>query len=329
MFVLQQVHQTFQRHVSFMVEGFHRELKVHHAGGIRRRQVLAENARNDVAGEPPVRVRVSATEGFPQQAVHFRVRQHFHQLLMVELFHGLLSVPADVSGTGKRDRVQGILVHLHFTLQRLNQSADVVDTVQKFVRRQFRPWIPLLTVIKTRQFRIRNAHLLREGRQSHVAVQVTAAELEGIVHGTLQDLPAVCREHFLRLEIVQALQELELEGQIVNVDHHHPWPYGLPHVPQELEPVFPGSPGDGDGLIQLKLPDVHDGLIHVVQRRRFDIEGAHRVHVALLLSSMRIPAGSSGRLQAFKKHIIDVFHIDQIHFSDSFSKSALAVLFEA
>ena len=84
----------------------------------------------------------------------------------------------------------------------------------------------------------------------------------------------------------------------MNVDHHHPGPYGLPDVPQEREPVFPGSSGDGDGLVQLKLPYIHDGLIHVVQRRRFDVEGAYRVHIPLLLSSVRIPARRPGRLQS-------------------------------
>ena len=289
-FVIEQVQQLLHAYLSQVNKLRHRKFVVDHDAGIGADQVDGVHVVEDIPGVPSIRVRVPAPERFPQKRVDAWIREDRCQLVVIESFHRLLAVSPDVAGGGERDRVKRVAVHRHLLLERLDQSAHVVDAVGQFVLGKRRPGIANLRVIKIMKFRVRHAHAVRECVQRHVAVKIRTPEFERVEHGAFQHLSRTDREHLVRLEIVPALQVLKLERQVVHVNAEQIRPYLFPDLAEELKELFPCPPDDRSDVVHLELPDVHDRLFHIRQRTGLDVERAYQVLVFLLLPSVRIPS---------------------------------------
>ena len=157
-------------------------------------------------------------------------------------------------------------------------------------------------------------------------MKITASVLECIPHGTLQDLPGIDCEHLVRLEIVKALQELELETQVMDIDAQElRSDLALDH-PQEVEIFLPRPSNDCHDVVYLELPDIHYRLVYIRQSRRLDIESADSIDISLTLASVRIPSRSALTFQVTEQTVVNVLNVYSLHFFDASMKSSLDVL---
>ena len=128
--------------------------------------------------------------------------------------HRPFHVASDVAGTCIWKCIKVVTVHRHLVLHRFHQAKDVVQTVFQFLFRKLCPWIAhqVVIVIIAGQLLMLRVKLAGKLFQAHVGLKIAASEFKVIPHLTVQNLPAIHAEDFLRLEQIDSLQELELIG---------------------------------------------------------------------------------------------------------------------
>ena len=126
--------------------------------------------------------------------------------------HCFFKIPANITGTGERQRCQRVPIVKHLRQHCLDQTDNIGRDITDFKLCQFCPGISFLIVVKAPDLCIFHAVLVREFIKAHVRLKITAAVFNraGLRN---QNLSVADQEHAFGLrEVKPGPQKLKFEA---------------------------------------------------------------------------------------------------------------------
>ena len=204
-------------------------------------------------------MRVPAAECFLKHSIKFRIQPRLqeHAPVLPVLPHPVAALAAYIAGTGHRNRCQRVF--LHPVIDAFRKAGNIVVTVTELPVRERCRRGPDHGIIEISGSLPVDAALtlFAELLQGHVRKRQAAAEFDAVIDDHFQRFIRILIKSFRNIH--EAAEELELEGEIMNVNDKPLFP-GQVHLPdqavQELQPFVPCAAKD-DIPSDAHLPMVH------------------------------------------------------------------------